>query len=145
MTAWTDHLLALIVRQYGFHGLSYSSILSTLSSHLSVQPKEVSAVVAHLGSGGSVCLISEGESKDTSMGLTPLEGLVGGTRSGSIDPTLIFHHTPDCASNALEGGEDERFISKAEMTLNKCVQHGLCPFYLGKQALNHQPFAESPD
>lgn len=52
------------------------------------------------------------------MGLTPLEGLVGGTRSGDVDPTLVFHHTKDCAANALDEGED-RFISKAEMALNK--------------------------
>lgn len=65
-------------------------------------------------------MIQEGQSKDTSMGLTPLEGLVGGTRSGSVDPTLIFHHTPSCAENALEE-DDGRFISKAEMVLNKSV------------------------
>jgi acetate kinase len=55
------------------------------------------------------------------MGLTPLEGLVGGTRSGDLDPTLVFHHTKDCASNALQEEEGDRFISKAEMALNKCV------------------------
>lgn len=112
--------------QFGFHGLSYSSLLSTLSSHLSRPPSDVSAVVAHLGSGGSVCMVERGQSKDTSMGLTPLEGLVGGTRSGSIDPTLIFHHTPDCASNALDG-DDGRFVSKAEITLNKCVRRAFAP------------------
>jgi acetate kinase len=50
------------------------------------------------------------------MGLTPLEGLIGGTRSGTIDPTVIFHHTPDCAEDAgLEGMK----VTKAELVLNK--------------------------
>ena len=111
---------SILPRKYGFHGLSYASLLSSLSSHLSLPSASLSAVVAHLGSGGSVCLIANGESKDTSMGLTPLEGLVGGSRSGDVDPTLVFHHTEDCAENALEGEEgDDRFISKAEMALNK--------------------------
>jgi acetate kinase len=60
--------------QYGFHGLSYASVLRSLASHLDVPEKEVDVVVCHLGSGGSVCLIEKGKSVDTSMGLTPLEG-----------------------------------------------------------------------
>jgi acetate kinase len=52
------------------------------------------------------------------MGLTPLEGLIGGTRSGTIDPTAIFHHTPDCAEDSgLKGMK----VTKAELVLNKCV------------------------
>lgn len=60
--------------QYGFHGLSYASVLRSLASHLDKPEKEVDVVVCHLGSGGSVCLIEKGRSVDTSMGLTPLEG-----------------------------------------------------------------------
>ncbi|CED84592.1 acetate kinase [Phaffia rhodozyma] len=116
------HKTPVPLRKYGFHGLSYASVLRSIANHLKQDQSDVNAVVCHLGSGGSVCMIQDGQSKDTSMGLTPLEGLVGGTRSGSIDPTLIFHHTPDCAENALDKS-DGRFISKAEMVLNK--QSGL--------------------
>jgi acetate kinase len=106
------------LRKYGFHGLSYASIVSILSKFLQKPLEKVSVVVAHLGSGASSCCILSGKSIDTSMGLTPLEGLIGGTRSGTIDPTAIFHHTPDCAADAgIEGMK----VTKAEATLNKYV------------------------
>lgn len=62
------------LRQYGFHGLSYGSVLDQMASYLKKPPGEISLVVAHLGSGSSVCCIRNGESIDTSMGLTPLQG-----------------------------------------------------------------------
>lgn len=71
-------------------------------------------VVCHLGSGCSAACIHESKSIDTSMGLTPLEGLVGGTRTGSIDPTAIFHHTPDYADPI-----PELHVNKAEFVMNK--------------------------
>ncbi|KAL7410670.1 Acetokinase family-domain-containing protein [Mrakia frigida] len=104
------------LRKYGFHGLSYASVLRSLASHLEMEQKELDVVVCHLGSGGSVCQIEKGRSVDTSMGLTPLEGIIGGTRCGTIDPTLIFHHTPDCSTNVGEAGME---VSKAELVLNK--------------------------
>ncbi|KAK4689676.1 acetate kinase, partial [Tremellales sp. Uapishka_1] len=104
------------IRKYGFHGLSYSSILFSMSKHLDKSASEINIVVAHLGSGGSVCCIKQGKSIDTSMGLTPLEGLIGGTRSGSIDPTAIFHLSKDCNEDAGLPGMQ---VSKAEMILNK--------------------------
>lgn len=59
-----------------------------------MQPKEsLNLIVLHLGSGASACAIQSGKSLDTSMGLTPLSGLPGATRSGAIDPSLIFHYT----------------------------------------------------
>lgn len=102
--------------KYGFHGLSYKSVLSQVAHKLGKPESEMNLVVAHLGSGGSVCWIKNGESANTSMGLTPLEGLPGGTRSGSVDPSLIFHHTPDCSDTTDWAG---RQITKAEMVLNK--------------------------
>lgn len=60
--------------RYGFHGLSYSNIVSQMSEQLKVPQDKLNLVVAHLGSGGSVCLIQGGKSTNTSMGLTPLEG-----------------------------------------------------------------------
>ncbi|MCV2402887.1 acetate kinase [Marinomonas sp. C2222] len=75
-------------RKYGFHGTSYRYI----SKHLAEIYKESineGVLVAHLGNGASVCAINNGKASDTSMGITPLEGLMMGTRSGSLDPSLL--------------------------------------------------------
>lgn len=75
-------------RKYGFHGTSYRYIaqkLATLGPDFASQ----NTLVAHLGNGASVCAIKAGKSVDTSMGITPLEGLMMGTRSGSLDPSLL--------------------------------------------------------
>ena len=104
------------LRKYGAHGLSYASVLSSVSSYLQKPEQEVNIVVAHLGSGASVCAIKNGKSYDTSMGLTPLDGLPGGTRSGSIDPALVFHHTP--ASSEAVDFKGTR-LCRGEMLLNK--------------------------
>lgn len=108
--------MAIPLRKYGFHGLSYASIVSQLASHQKVSPSSLNLVVAHLGSGASACCILGGKSIDTSMGLTPLEGLVGGTRTGSIDPTAIMHHSPDYADDAGLSGMK---VSRGEWVMNK--------------------------
>jgi acetate kinase len=72
----------------------------------------------HLGSGASAAAIQNGKSIDTTMGLTPLEGLPGATRSGSIDPSLVFHYTSD-ASSLAQSSTKELHISIAEEILNK--------------------------
>ncbi|WVQ85013.1 acetate kinase [Cryptococcus sp. DSM 104549] len=115
-----DTKLAMPLRKYGFHGLSYASIVDSLAKKLKKPASEVNIVVAHLGSGASACCIKGGKSVDTSMGLTPLEGLIGGTRSGTIDPTAIFHHTNDPAHPTKVGDSE---VSRAEIVLNK--QSGL--------------------
>lgn len=66
--------LTVDAREDGFHGLSYASVLRSLAKKLEKEERDVSCVVCHLGSGGSVCMIEKGQSADTSMGLTPLEG-----------------------------------------------------------------------
>ncbi|KAF7799808.1 hypothetical protein EIP86_011050 [Pleurotus ostreatoroseus] len=81
------------LKKYGFHGLSYAFILRTASAWLQKDPSDTNLLVMHLGSGASVCAIQRGKSLDTSMGLTPLTGLPGATRSGGVDPSLIFHYT----------------------------------------------------
>ena len=74
------------VRRYGFHGLSYEYVVDRLG------PAELGrAVLAHLGSGASVCAVRGGESIDTTMGLTPSGGLVMASRPGDLDPGLLFH------------------------------------------------------
>lgn len=78
------------VRRYGFHGLSYDYISHRLKELF--KPEEIERTVAlHLGSGASACAIHSGVSVDTTMGLTPMEGLMMGTRSGSIDPGIPFY------------------------------------------------------
>ena len=79
------------VRRYGFHGTSHRYV-SKRAAEMSGLPVENSCwLSAHLGNGSSTCAIVNGESRDTSMGLTPLEGLVMGTRSGDVDPNLHSH------------------------------------------------------
>jgi acetate kinase len=78
------------LHRYGFHGLSYEYIVSTLPS---LDPKllEAKVIVAHLGSGASLCALRNGNSIATTMGFSPLDGLVMGTRCGSIDPGVLFY------------------------------------------------------
>ena len=80
--------------------------------------EETSLISLHLGSGASAAAIQNGKSIDTTMGLTPLEGLPGATRSGSIDPSLVFHYTSD-ASSLARSSTKELHISVAEDILNK--------------------------
>ncbi len=77
------------IRRYGFHGTSYMYILSRLEDILNKKKEDINAIVCHLGGGASVCAIKEGKSYDTSMGFTPLEGLVMESRCGDIDPAIV--------------------------------------------------------
>ncbi|MEH6389452.1 MAG: acetate kinase [Pseudomonas profundi] len=79
------------VRRYGFHGTSHHYVTNQASLMTGRQPGEGAWLTAHLGNGCSSCAVLDGKSLDTSMGLTPLEGLVMGTRSGDVDPNLHFH------------------------------------------------------
>ena len=77
------------VRRYGFHGTSHSFVSKRAIEILGGKAEGTKVIVCHLGNGASVCAVKDGKSIDTSMGLTPLEGLVMGTRSGDIDPAII--------------------------------------------------------
>lgn len=79
------------VRRYGFHGLSVAWSVRRAAELLDRKPEALSLVVAHLGNGASVTAVRGGRSVNTSMGFTPLEGLMMGTRSGSIDPGVLLH------------------------------------------------------
>ncbi|KAI4267261.1 MAG: hypothetical protein LQ337_008434 [Flavoplaca oasis] len=74
------------LRKYGFHGLSYAFLTRSVADFLGKPQNETSIIALHLGSGSSACAIQNGKSLDNSMGLTPLDGLPGATRSGSVDP-----------------------------------------------------------
>ena len=77
------------IRRYGFHGTSYGFVAPAAARFLGIDPGQFNAVIAHLGNGASVTAIRDGRSIDTSMGFTPLEGLVMGTRSGDVDPSIL--------------------------------------------------------
>ncbi|HFK5635426.1 TPA: propionate kinase [Enterobacter kobei] len=76
---------ALGVRRYGFHGTSHRYMAGQAHTLLGLSPDDSGLVIAHLGNGASICAVRNGESVDTSMGMTPLEGLVMGTRCGDVD------------------------------------------------------------
>ncbi len=78
------------IRRYGAHGTSHRFIAEETAKALGKPLHELNIINCHLGNGASVCAIKNGESVDTSMGLTPLEGLAMGTRSGDIDPAIVF-------------------------------------------------------
>lgn len=79
------------VRRYGFHGTSYRFVSQEAAKRLQRPLSELNLLVAHLGNGCSACAIRQGQSVDSTMGLTPLEGLIMGTRSGDVDPGLAEH------------------------------------------------------
>jgi len=79
------------VRRYGFHGTSHRYVSQQAVRQLGLDPDDHAVVTAHLGNGCSLAAIRNGQSMDTTMGLTPVDGVVMGTRSGSIDPSIIAH------------------------------------------------------
>ncbi|MFD9001036.1 acetate kinase [Streptomyces sp. NPDC059582] len=79
------------IRRYGFHGTSHAYVSRATAKLLGKAPEDVNVIVLHLGNGASAAAVRGGKCVDTSMGLTPLEGLVMGTRSGDMDPAVIFH------------------------------------------------------
>ncbi|KAJ6787428.1 hypothetical protein PWT90_03268 [Aphanocladium album] len=105
------------LRKYGFHGLSYAYITRQTAQHLGKDAHRLNIIALHLGSGASACAIRNGCSWDTSMGLTPLSGLPGATRSGSIDPSLVFHYT-NSAGKLSSSSTSDLHISRAEEILN---------------------------
>ena len=79
------------IRKYGFHGTSHNFITNKTAEVLGKNVEDLNIISAHLGNGSSICAVKNGKSYDTSMGLTPLEGLVMGTRSGDMDPSAVTY------------------------------------------------------
>ena len=109
------------VRRYGFHGTSHAWVSRQagrwLQEHRGVDPSGARVVVLHLGNGASACAVRGGRSIDTSMGLTPLQGLVMGTRSGDVDPA-VFGHLDRVAGMGVE--EVERALNRSSGLLGLC-------------------------
>src|SRR5262249_30087667 len=90
--AITDDLTQRGIRRYGFHGTSHAYVSRRLAHLLKANGGRASRLITcHLGNGASACAVRDGKSVDTSMGLTPLEGLVMGTRSGDLGPDAVLH------------------------------------------------------
>jgi acetate kinase len=77
------------IRRYGFHGTSHRFIARKAAKVMGKKPEEIKVITCHLGNGGSLAAVDCGKCVDTSMGLTPLEGILMGTRSGDVDPTVV--------------------------------------------------------
>lgn len=77
------------IRRYGFHGMSHQYVAEETARMLGTDPSGLKVITCHLGNGASITAVKNGKSVDTSMGYTPLEGIIMGTRSGSIDPEII--------------------------------------------------------
>ncbi|MAG14000.1 MAG: propionate kinase [Spirochaetales bacterium] len=93
------------VRRYGFHGTSFLYCAKRAAVLLGKDPFETNLIICHIGNGSSVCAVRNGVSADTSMGLTPLEGLVMGTRSGDCDPAIGFYVMKQIGISAGEAEE----------------------------------------
>ena len=79
------------IRRYGFHGLSHAQVVMNVADHVGRAAEELKIISCHLGNGASIAAIEQGRSVETSMGMTPLEGLIMGTRAGDIDPGVLLH------------------------------------------------------
>lgn len=99
------------IRKYGFHGSSHKFITQEMSKILGKPQGKLNLIIAHLGNGSSITAVENGKSVDTTMGLTPLQGLMMGTRSGDVDPTVV-----------------QTLCEKKNMTVDKAIS------YLNKQS-----------
>jgi acetate kinase len=97
------------IRRYGFHGISHAHVMQSVAAHLGAPPENLRIVSCHLGNGASAAAIERGRSVDTSMGMTPLEGLVMGTRAGDLDAGILLELFQ---SGAFEGKELEALLNK---------------------------------
>jgi acetate kinase len=90
------------IRRFGFHGISHGDVAARVATQLGKAPRELRVISCHLGSGASVTAIEYGRSVETSMGMTPLEGLVMGTRAGDLDPGIVCELARELGADALD-------------------------------------------
>jgi hypothetical protein len=105
------------IRKYGFHGTSHRYVCKQAAKMLGIEFDKFNAISLHLGNGASACAVQNGKSIDTSMGLSPLEGLIMGTRSGDIDPAIITYLLN---LNELKEEEIDAFLNKKSGLLGIC-------------------------
>jgi acetate kinase len=97
------------IRRYGFHGTSHAYVSLKAAEYLKRPYNELETIICHLGNGASVCAVDHGRSVDTSMGFTPSEGLIMGTRCGDVDPGLLVHLM---RSESLTSEQLDRLINR---------------------------------
>ncbi len=121
------------VRKYGFHGTSHRFVSARLGELIGKNIKDLKIITCHLGNGSSICAVNGGQSVDTSMGFTPLDGLMMGTRSGSVDPSAVLYimekegFTPKEMSDVLNkksGNLGISRISSDDRDLRKAAAEG---------------------
>jgi len=105
------------IRKYGFHGTSHSYVLKEAAKILGKNVSELNIISLHLGNGASACAIKNGKSVDTSMGFTPLEGLVMGSRSGDIDPAILLYMQRELGMSV---DEIDKLLNKESGLLGIC-------------------------
>jgi len=105
------------IRRYGFHGTSHSYISKQTAQILKKDLSELNLITLHLGNGASACAIEKGISIDTSMGFTPLEGLVMGSRSGDIDPAIVLYMQRELGLNI---DEVDKILNKKSGLIGIC-------------------------
>ncbi len=115
------------VRRYGFHGTSFLYTAKRAAAVLGKNPMDTNLIICHIGNGASMCAVKDGKSLDTTMGLTPLEGLVMGTRSGDIDPAIINYV---CRKAGLSSQDVENQLNKKSGIL------GVTTKYIDRRDMN---------
>ncbi len=105
------------IRRYGFHGSSHAYVMKQAAKVLGKEPKELNLITLHLGNGSSACAIQNGVSVDTSMGFTPLEGLMMGTRCGDIDPAIVLYLQRELKLSLIE---TDNLLNKHSGLLGVC-------------------------
>lgn len=121
------HWSNLGIRKYGFHGISHCYCAHRAAHMLSKNAADLNMITCHLGNGSSITAVKEGKSIDTSMGFTPLEGIMMGTRSGSIDPGIILFLlreklSPDEIEHALNHDSGLKAISNADGDMRHIIR-----------------------
>ena len=122
------------IRRYGAHGTSHRFVTAEACKVLGTKPEETCLITAHLGNGSSCSAILNGQCVDTTMGFTPLEGLIMGTRSGSLDPAILFYI-------AKKYGEEYGTIDKLDHLVNK--ESGLLLVFLTTCVLSRRQQAKA--
>ena len=110
------------IRRYGFHGTSHAYVSRAATEFLGLDPATARIITLHLGNGASACAVKGGASMDTSMGMTPLAGLVMGTRSGDIDPAIALHLQ---SVAGMSGGEVDALLNKDSGLKGMCGDNDL--------------------
>ena len=105
----TEYYEKYHIRRYGFHGTSHSFVSKETIKYLNLDPDNSKVIVAHLGNGASITAVKNSKCVDTSMGVTPLEGLIMGTRSGDLDPAIIDYL---CSHENLTAADMNTILNK---------------------------------